>query len=88
MQFLDEDRMIVIASKGGSPTHPDWYLNLVENPNVQIKIGDVTSSMLASTASAPEKKKLWPRIVEKFPLYEEFQYKTTRNIPLVILSPK
>ncbi len=88
MQFSDGDKMIVIASKGGSPTHPDWYLNLVANPNVQVKIGEVNSLMYASTATATDKKRLWPKIVEKFPLYEEFQYKTSRDIPLVILSPK
>ncbi|MFB3043569.1 MAG: nitroreductase/quinone reductase family protein [Nitrososphaerales archaeon] len=48
----------------------------------------MNSSMYASTATATDKKRLWPKIVEKFPLYEEFQYKTSRDIPLVILSPK
>ena len=88
MQFSDDDRMIVIASKGGSPTHPDWYLNLVANPTVQVNIAGVNSSMYASTATAADKKRLWAQIVAKYPLYEEFQYKTSRDIPLVILSPK
>ena len=86
LTYLPEgDRLIVIASNGGQPNHPAWYLNLRANPRVRIQIGDQTRAMIAQTTEGDERARLWSRVVEEYPAYAEYQRKTDRQIPIVAL---
>ncbi len=83
----DGDRLIVIASNGGQPNHPAWYLNLRENPHVSVQLGDRARAMIAQTTEGDERARLWSRVVQEYPAYEGYQRKTDREIPVVILRP-
>lgn len=84
----DGDDYLIVASKGGAPSHPAWYLNLVAKPDVAIQVlGDVIPAT-ARTASADEKKRLWSKMTAQWPDYDNYQKKTDRDIPLVILTPR
>lgn len=86
LTYLTEgDRLIVIASNGGQPNHPAWYLNLRENPQVSVQLGDLTHAMTAQTTQGDERARLWSRVVEEYPAYAEYQRKTDRQIPVVVL---
>jgi deazaflavin-dependent oxidoreductase (nitroreductase family) len=82
----DGDNYILVASMGGSPKHPQWYLNLVANPEVEVQIKDEVFTARARTATPEEKPRLWQQMVELFPNYNEYQKKTTRDIPVIILE--
>ena len=84
----DADRVILVASKGGSDRHPQWYLNLRRNPEVEVTVSGRTRKMRARTASPAEKAELWPRIVAEYPGYSRYQSKTARDIPVVICEPR
>ena len=84
----DGDDYLVVASKGGAPNHPAWYLNLVSNPNAKIQVWSDVISVMARTATPEEKARLWPKMTAKWPDYDAYQQKTERDIPLVILSPR
>ncbi|SKQ40684.1 nitroreductase/quinone reductase family protein [Mycobacteroides abscessus] len=77
-------RLVLVASKGGSSDHPDWYKNLVANPTVEITADGATRQYQTRTASAQEKARLWPSIVKSFPGYDGYQRNTDRQIPVVI----
>lgn len=81
-----DDRWVLVASWGGSPRHPDWYLNLVADPDVRVQRGRHTYEMRARTASGPERAELWERAVAANPGYAGYQRKTTRQIPVVVLE--
>ena len=81
------DRLIVIASNGGQPNHPAWYLNLRATPQVSVQLGDRVRAMVAQTAEGDERARLWSRVVEEYPAYAEYQRKTDRQIPVVVLHP-
>ena len=83
----DGERLIVIASNGGQPDHPAWYLNLRENPHVTVQLGDRTHAMIAQTTEGDERARLWSRVVQEYPAYEGYQRKTDREIPVVVLRP-
>jgi F420H(2)-dependent quinone reductase len=83
----DGDRLIVIASNGGQPNHPAWYLNLRATPQVSVQLGDRVRTMVAQTAEGDEGARLWSRVVEEYPAYAEYQRKTDRQIPVVVLHP-
>jgi deazaflavin-dependent oxidoreductase (nitroreductase family) len=83
----DGDRLIVIASNGGQPNDPAWYLNLRENPHVSVQRGDRARAMIAQTTEGDERARLWSRVVQEYPAYEGYQRKTDREIPVVILRP-
>lgn len=83
----DETRTVLIASKGGDDRDPEWYKNLVANPEVEITIDGATRRMQARTASAEEKTELWPQIVSSYKGYAGYQKRTTRDIPVVICEP-
>jgi deazaflavin-dependent oxidoreductase (nitroreductase family) len=83
----DGDRLIVIASNGGQPNHPAWYLNLRENPHVSVQLGDRARAMIAQTTEGDERARLWSRVVQEYPAYEGYQRKTDREIPVVTLRP-
>jgi deazaflavin-dependent oxidoreductase (nitroreductase family) len=84
----DGDRLVLVASKGGASTHPNWYRNLVANPDVEITRGSTTSTMRARTATAEEKADLWPRIVAAYHGYADYQRYSEREIPVVICAPR
>jgi deazaflavin-dependent oxidoreductase (nitroreductase family) len=82
----DGDRYVVVASKGGAAKHPEWYLNLRDNPDVQVQVMGDRFRAKARTATPEEHKALWPKMVKIWPDYEKYQAKTDRQIPLVILE--
>jgi deazaflavin-dependent oxidoreductase (nitroreductase family) len=82
----DGGRYLVVASNGGSKPHPDWYQNLTADPHVSVQVGDDTFEALASTATARQKPRLWDLMVSIWPEYEQYQTKTERDIPVVILE--
>ena len=86
--ILDEKQVVLVASKGGSQEHPDWYKNLAANPDVEITIDGDTKPMRARTASPEEKSALWPTIVATYKGYAGYQRNTEREIPVVILEPR
>ena len=82
----EDHRIVIVASKGGEDTHPSWFLNLLENPQVEVRLqGAVSSPMLARAASDEERDRMWPIVTEKYPNYAGYKAKTDRQIPLVIL---
>lgn len=81
------DRLVLVASKGGSSFHPDWYKNLAANPLVEITIEGQTYPYATRTATSQEKSQLWPLVIRAFPGYEGYQQNTARDIPLVICVP-
>ena len=83
----DDARVVLVASKGGHQHHPDWYKNLVANPDVELTIDDRTIPMRARTATPEEKAELWPRIVAAYKGYKGYQRNTDRDIPVVICEP-
>jgi deazaflavin-dependent oxidoreductase (nitroreductase family) len=84
----DEKRVVLIASKGGDNRHPDWYQNLVANPDVELTMGGETRPMRARTASPEEKAELWPQVVAAYKGYAGYQRRTERDIPVVICEPR
>ncbi|RMH74569.1 MAG: nitroreductase family deazaflavin-dependent oxidoreductase [Actinomyces sp.] len=82
------DTLVVVASRGGDDHHPAWYLNLVENPDVQVRLqGGPRVPMRARVATPEERAELWPRITERYRNYAGYQARTEREIPLVLLEP-
>jgi deazaflavin-dependent oxidoreductase (nitroreductase family) len=84
----DERRVVLVASKGGYQDHPDWYKNLVVNPDVELTIDDRTVPMRARTASAEERATLWHAVVAASKRYRDYQRNTEREFPLVICEPR
>ena len=82
----DGDRYLVVASVGGSARHPAWYLNLTEHPEVEVQVGAERFAATARTAGPEEKPRLWSLMTAIWPAYEDYQRKTTRDIPVVILE--
>ena len=86
--LMDGDRIVIVASKGGEDTHPAWFLNLREDPQVTVSMkGAPGVSMLASIASPEERDRLWPIVVDEQARYGGYQENTDREIPLVLLEP-
>jgi len=84
---LQEDgRVIVVASWGGDDRNPQWYLNLCANPEVELTMEGKTRTVKARTASTEERAELWPKVVDVYKGYGQYQTKTDREIPLVILE--
>jgi deazaflavin-dependent oxidoreductase (nitroreductase family) len=80
------DKYVIIASKGGSATHPAWYLNILEDPSVEIQIkGDIFKAR-TRTAKSPEREELWAAAVAAWPNYDLYQSRTTRLIPVVVIE--
>ncbi len=82
----DSDAYVVVASKGGTDDHPEWYLNLTADPRVRVQVGAEVFDAVARTATPEEKARLWPVMTAAWPDYDEYQRKTTRDIPVVILT--
>jgi deazaflavin-dependent oxidoreductase (nitroreductase family) len=82
----DGDRYVIIASKGGAPTHPDWYYNLIDHPDVTIEVGTETLQVQAAETQEPERSRLYEKMVEMMPSFGEYRQKTTRIIPVFVLT--
>jgi deazaflavin-dependent oxidoreductase (nitroreductase family) len=82
----DGDRMLIIASKGGLPTNPDWYHNLKANPRIDVEVGTETFPVTAEELSRVERDEKWPMITAVAPGYADYQTKTSRVIPVFALS--
>lgn len=82
------DSLVLVASYGGDPKHPAWFLNLQANPDVEVVRGGSRQPMWARVAKAEEKERLWPQVVAAYKGYAQYQTRTSRDIPLVILSPR
>lgn len=78
---------LVIASMGGAPVHPNWYRNLLDNPNARIQVRDEQIEVTARTAGDDEKPTLWKVMTDAWPNYDVYQSRTERVIPLVVLTP-
>jgi F420H(2)-dependent quinone reductase len=87
--YLQEGECVVtVASKGGMDHHPLWYHNLVANPDVEVQIGDTVRPMRAHTADESERVHYWPKLVAMYRDYADYQARTQRQIPVVVLSPR
>jgi deazaflavin-dependent oxidoreductase (nitroreductase family) len=83
----DGDAYVVIASDGGAPRHPDWYVNLQDDPNAEIDVGGRRSPVRAETVTGEERDRLWSRAVRSYGGYAGYQARTDRQIPVVRLTP-
>jgi deazaflavin-dependent oxidoreductase (nitroreductase family) len=82
----DGDAYVVVASKGGHPHDPAWYLNLSADPAVEVQVGPERFAARARTADAEERRRLWPLMTSIWPAYDDYQAKTEREIPVVVLD--
>jgi deazaflavin-dependent oxidoreductase (nitroreductase family) len=80
------DDYLVVASKGGAPEHPAWYFNLLSDPEVEVQVLGERFPARARTATAEERPELWSTMTERWPAYDEYQTKTDREIPVVVLE--
>jgi deazaflavin-dependent oxidoreductase (nitroreductase family) len=87
LYLLDGDDLVLVASKGGMSKHPVWYLNLQANPRCEVEIGRERHTMIARRVSDDEKAALWPRLCAMYPDYADYQARTTRDIPVLRLTP-
>ena len=85
MYLLDNDRLVVFASKGGAPTNPDWFHNLVANPSVTVEVGTETFEAEAVVVTGEERDRLYTKQAELFSQFAEYARNTTRTIPVVAL---
>ena len=88
LYVVEDEDFVIIASKGGAPTHPAWYLNLVANPETTVEVGDRKSRVSAEELDGEEKVRLWRKMAEMYPTYDDYQDKTKREIPLLVLHPR
>ena len=84
----DAGRYVIVASKGGHPKHPEWYLNLKANPQVQVQVGAEVLEAHAHIAEGDERERLWRLMAEIWSDYDTYQKRTERQIPVVILEPE
>jgi len=88
MYMPDGDRMLIFASKGGAPTHPDWYHNLVAHPEATVEVGTKTFDVTATVVTGEERERLYAEQARRYPFFAEYQEKTTRRIPVIALKRK
>jgi deazaflavin-dependent oxidoreductase (nitroreductase family) len=82
------DSLVIVASRGGDDTHPAWFLNLRDNPKVQVELqGKGKQAWTARVATSEERAEMWPKVTGKYKNYANYQTKTDREIPLVVLAP-
>ena len=86
--IVEDGRVVLVASYGGDDREPSWTRNLRANPDVDVTMDGGTKAMRARIASAGERAELWPRVTSAYKGYADYQTKTTREIPLVILEPR
>lgn len=82
-----EDSYAIFGSKGGSPTNPDWYHNLLAHPEVTVEIGTETSKVRARVTEGEERERIWSKQKEDFPQFADYEAKTSRQIPVILLEP-
>ncbi|GAA5129182.1 nitroreductase family deazaflavin-dependent oxidoreductase [Haloechinothrix salitolerans] len=82
-----EGDYVIVASKGGAANHPEWYLNLVDNPDVTVQVGADKFPAKARTTSGEERAALWSKMAAVWPDYDKYQANTEREIPVVVLEP-
>src|ERR1700723_2628450 len=81
------DSYFVVASKGGAPEHPGWYRNILADPDVEVQAGATKTKARARTATGAERARLWQEALKFWPPYADYQKKTEREIPVVVLDP-
>lgn len=87
LYLRDGEDLVIVASKGGHPRHPAWYHNLSANPDTTVQVGARRRAVRARVARPEERRRLWPKVVAAYGGYREYQQRTGREIPLVILEP-
>ena len=87
MYLADGDNYVVFASKAGAPTSPDWYHNLIANPRASVEVGAATVNVVAKVAEGDTRERLWSTQKELYPGFADYEAKTTRLIPVVVLEP-
>jgi len=85
---LDGDRFVIVASKGGAPTNPGWYHNILARPHVTVEIGLDHFPVVASVATEPERTRLYDKMIAMMPVFAEYRLRTNRVIPVIILRRK
>jgi deazaflavin-dependent oxidoreductase (nitroreductase family) len=85
--FEDGERLVVIGSRGGDPRDPLWWENLRATPRASVQVGAETREVRARIASAEERARLWPRVKRENPAYAQYEKRTTREIPVILLEP-
>ena len=85
MYIPDGERLLVIASNAGAPTHPDWHYNLLAHPDVTVEVGAETYDATATIIEGAERQRLWAMVVERYPFFAEHQANVTRQIPVIAL---
>ena len=87
--FQEGDTLVIVASRGGDPHHPAWFLNLVEHAEVQVELRDQPRhTRIARVATPEERARIWPQITVRYRNYAGYQRKTDREIPVVVLEPR
>lgn len=84
----DGDNLAIFASKAGAPTNPDWFHNLVANPDTTVEVGDGTRAVRARVAEGEERERIWSRQKELMPGFADYEQSTDRQIPVVVLEPR
>ena len=88
MYLREGNRLFVFASKGGAPTNPDWYHNLLAHPDATVEIGDQTYQAIAKPVAGEERDQIYARWAQRYPQFQEYQEKTSRNIPVIELDTR
>lgn len=83
----DDDHLVVIASKGGAPTNPDWYYNVVANLLLTVEVGTESFQVRAKVAEEPDRTRLYNKMVDMMPGFDDYRRKTSRVIPVIVLTP-
>ncbi|MFQ5948911.1 MAG: nitroreductase family deazaflavin-dependent oxidoreductase [Acidimicrobiia bacterium] len=87
LYLTEGEALIVIASYGGRDRHPDWWLNLERKPEAEVQVDGKRLSIRAQRATSEEKERLWPRVIDAYHAYADYQARTERDIPVVLLHP-
>jgi deazaflavin-dependent oxidoreductase (nitroreductase family) len=83
----DGENYVVIASKGGAPTNPGWYYNILAHPHLTVEVGTETFDVEAEVSEEPERTRLYNKMVEMLPAFDDYRHKTERVIPVIVLTP-
>jgi len=87
LYLQDDGNYVIVASLAGAPKHPAWYLNIESNPKADLQVGSRRFAGTTRRADPDEKARLWPQLVAIYPQYADYQTRTTRQIPVVIVTP-
>ena len=86
LYLMDNDQVVLVASHAGASTHPIWWRNLLQNPSAEVQIKRTLMQVKAREATPEERERLWPKMVALYPDYQNYQKRTTRTIPIVLLQ--